>query len=165
MVKLVRVEAEREELIKGYLYPFLIIGAYEKFFWSKYAYDMYYEQKIEDERFRSFDVIKDDKSIGALVLKNIDFENRNAMLTISLYDPTDIPMSVEVLNAVIESVFNRFDLKKLYGLMSSLSKYNSIIEEAGFKKEGCLEKSLFNCGEFQDQFVFSRFKSDIGELR
>ncbi|MBN2534652.1 MAG: GNAT family N-acetyltransferase [Spirochaetales bacterium] len=161
MITFKRNSTENESIIKCYIFPSLIVPENDNYVWSNSDYKLMYENMLESEKSREFIIRKNENVIGYCVLKHIDFENQNAMVSsrVFLIDGKEPGKDyiIELMNALNDFIFKQVDLIKIYGIVDEDNPYISFLEETGFVKEGCLCCNVFKHGKYIDQLIYSKF--------
>lgn len=108
----------------------------------------------------------EDKFIGLVGLKKMDFISRNAELFIYIGNERKRGQGLgrDALNTLVRFSFDGINLHKLY---LSVFEYNEeavgLYKSIGFKKEGVLKEHLFRNGNYHNVLVLSKINNK-GEL-
>ncbi|MBE6506809.1 MAG: GNAT family N-acetyltransferase [Methanocorpusculum parvum] len=93
----------------------------------------------------------EDRYMGTVSLKNIDFENKNAEYAISLHmDAIGKGYAKFATNAILDIAFNKLKLNRVYlNVLSKNIRAIKFYEKYGFIFEGESKEHLFHKGNFE----------------
>ncbi len=158
-----RNEEEKEAIVKCFIFPSLFRLDNDNLIWSNIEYDLKYQKPRDSSKSREFIILnnENEEEIGCCVLKYIDFENQNIMVSTRMFLKNDeIPEKIEIMNflqSVEDFIFNHFDITKIYGSIDADNPYVSILEKLSFIREGCLKENFFKKGKYINQYIYSKF--------
>jgi RimJ/RimL family protein N-acetyltransferase len=152
---------ENQTIIKTYIFPSLCEKDDDELVWSNLAYQVKYQGAKERDNTRELVAVTDEDILGYCVLKYINFENQNMMISTRwLADEAgQWPNSDEMaqsLDSLINLLFNRFDIRKVYGIVDEDCSYLESIRQVGFYQEGCLKENFYKNGRYIDQYIYAR---------
>lgn len=161
-IRFVRNELpENETLVKAYIYPALCEKDEGELVWSNLAYQIKYKSARERENTTELAAVTEEDVYGLCVLKYLDYENQHLMLSSRWLAPADgqWPTDEELadcLDRLTGFLFDRFDIRKIFGLVDEDCAYLDVIKNTGFREEGCLKENFFKNGRYIDQYIFSK---------
>ncbi|MED4694895.1 GNAT family N-acetyltransferase [Peribacillus frigoritolerans] len=100
---------------------------------------------------------KDNKTLGTVILSDIDYKNGNAEIHIKLLRGVrGNGYGFDTINTIVKYTFNELRLHCVY---AHINGYNipsqKLFEKCGFKKEGLLKSRIFKKGEYHDVIILS----------
>lgn len=124
---------------------------------QKYWYDDY----LKDSTRQLFIIQYEKASIGLIGLKNIDYKNQIAELTI--YINTEYQsksFGSQSLKQLINFAFNEMNLRKIkVAIFSDNSEAMRLYDNFNFVCEGILKKEIFKNGAFKDIMLLALFRN------
>jgi RimJ/RimL family protein N-acetyltransferase len=111
----------------------------------------------------TFNLMKEDITIGQAAFKSIRWFNRKAELSLFIHpDFQGRQYGTRILRAMIAHAFNHLNLHRLE---AEVIRYNpaaiKLVEKLGFVNEGCLREARYFDGKYHDIFRYGLLKSDI----
>ena len=102
----------------------------------------------------------DNKTIGTVILSDIDYKNGNAEIHIKLLsDIRGKGYGSDTVNTLVKYSFNELRLKCVYAHVNSYNEPSQkLFEKCGFTKEGILRSRIFKKGEYHNVVVLSILK-------
>lgn len=142
----------REDLrdLTGTLYPV-----------SEYEHDNWMKAVTTDSKQKLFSIYMNEKCIGTIGLKNMDFINRNAELFIAIGENSEIPgRGTDAVNTLVNYCFMHLNFHKIYlHVFESNKRAIRCYEKAGFSVEGILREHHFSQGKYENVLIMGRIFS------
>lgn len=166
MVLLRAIELEDAEILRGMIND----SSMEKMMWghsfpvSKYQQNEWIHNLSNDQSaFRAM-IEVDGKTIGTIILSNIDMKNGNAEVHIKLAKKGERGKGYgsDAVLALLEYAFNELRLHCVYCRIKADNEISKkMVEKCGFIKEGCLRSRVFKNGVYADFFEYSILQSEF----
>lgn len=123
---------------------------------QKYWYDDY----LKDSTRQLFIIEYANKSIGLIGLKNIDYKNQIAELTIYIdIEYQNKNFGSQSLEQLINFAFNEMNLRKIKAVVfSDNEKALHFYNKFNFVREGTFKKEIYKNGEFKDLMLLALFR-------
>ena len=109
---------------------------------------------------------KDDKPLGFISLRKINYINRNCHLGIVIGESTDRGRGYgrEAMELILNYAFKTLNLHKVtVEVLCGNDHAIGLYKKLGFVEEGILRQQYFCCGEYMDVMLLSAFSSDSGQ--
>ncbi len=130
----------------------------------------WYETTINNKSKFIFAIYKrnNDEYIGNVGFGNIDYINRNAMLSIFIFKPQDRNKNYgkKSMKLILNFAFNRLNLHKItvrtateYGIKTKTDTI-SFYKKCGFKIEGIQKEQYYRDGKYINRILMGIFKND-----
>lgn len=108
------------------------------------------------------------KTIGMIVLSDIDWKNRQAAIGYKIYAPYEDRIKGDMkdaVNAILNYAFYELGLNCITSLILEKNTFSlKLAKKLHFQMEGVLRERIFKNGVFNNQVMFSILKSDYDEL-
>ncbi len=159
-------KAESNQLIEHYLNGKLLSGFGETFLaWTE---DEVKEQVFDVKKKRTtwdFSIETDGKGAGILSFRSIDYENRNAIMYITLFDIIEKSEEdvTRIMRECIDFAFHQMDLFRLEGFVTD-DRYKKILANLGFAIEAEIEGIDFRGGKRVNRLVYGLLKNEYEEV-
>ncbi|MEY8283639.1 GNAT family protein [Lachnospiraceae bacterium 50-23] len=107
------------------------------------------------------------KTIGMIMLTDIDWKNRNALLEYKMSAPIEDRIKGDMLDAVtgmLKYAFEELGLHCITSLILEENKFSlKLCKRAGFVQEGILRDRIYKEGTYKNQIVLSLLKDEFCE--
>lgn len=111
-------------------------------------------------------LVSNDKYIGNIMLQEIDWINRSALVPILLGDKDEWGKgyATEARMLMLNFAFNERGLERIFAeiIENNEASIKSLLK-CGYKKEGILRNSVFKNGKFNNMIIMSVLKSEFNE--
>ena len=110
--------------------------------------------------------VEDDQPLGTVILSNIDNKNGSANIDIKMSKSVGRGkgFATDAVNTLLKYAFKELRLNCIYAV---ILEYNTksilLFERCGFIHEGVLRQRVYKNGNYFNQHIYSRLKSDVGE--
>lgn len=141
-------DSETEYSLGGWSFPISSLNQEE---WIK-------SQKPNTQVLRCMvDDKKDNKTLGTVILSDIDYKNGNAEIHIKLIgDVRGKGYGTDTVNTLVKYAFNELRLNCVYAHVNAYNiSSQKLFEKCSFVKEGVLRNRLFKKGEYHDVIILS----------
>lgn len=113
--------------------------------------------------------LNNEKTIGMIMLNDIDYINGTASISYKISAPPQDRIKGDIRDA-IEGMLNfAFNDLRLNCVISGILDYNvfslKLVRKMNFTQEGILRKRVYKNGEYHDQIMFSILKSEFEEYK
>ena len=135
---------------------------------SMYEHINWYEKIIADQTTLTFaiETIENEKYIGNLGLRNIDWINRKGRFWIYL-DKTEWGKGYgkEAISLLLKYTFNSLNLNKIYLDVASFNQRAiKVYDSIGFSTEGVLREDFYTDGSYVDVFRMAILKREFSTI-
>lgn len=168
MIELRRIKTAEDPLV---IYHYIfgeLLGCYrDKFFtWTKDEVKQYVFDTRERYTTWDFNANRDGKRVAVVSLTDIDYENLNAKLSVTLSEPAmvedlDTP---DIIKQLGKFAFHQLGLVRVSGVLTIDGVYRMILEDVGFKLEASIEGAAYREGRRRPLRFFGLLKHDFEEL-
>lgn len=144
-------DSETEYSLGGWTFP---VSSLHQDEWIK-------AQKPNEQILRCMiDDKQNNKTLGTVILSNIDYKNGNAEIHIKLIrDVRGKGFGTDTINTLVKYTFNELRLHCIYAHINAFNlSSRKLFEKCGFKKEGILRSRIFKKGNYHDVFILSILK-------
>lgn len=121
------------------------------------------------EHYLAICLCANDKMIGYISLRDIDYVNRNAFwggILIGEYDCRNIVNTVQAVYLLLEYGFYELGLHKIYGKWMKDNKPSLLLGDIfGFQLDGVLRDEVYKNGQYHDLVVKSIMRSEYQNIR
>ncbi len=135
-----------------------------------------HEQEKWMESFRNTDKniklmieLENGKTIGMVMLTNIDWKNRVALLEYKIGVPAEYRMKGDIYDAadgILSYAFNELGLNCITATIMEGNAFSiKLIKKLGFVQEGIMRQRIYKNGEYKDQIEYSLLKREYYDLR
>ena len=142
-------ENEKLRYLIGTVYPI-----------TELEHENWFQNRMLEKDNRMFVIdLDNEKSIGIVGFKNLDWVNRNSELFIYIGDEEywGKGYGTQALELIIKFAFNNLNLHMLYLEVFSYNKNaTKTYERLGFKQDGILRQSKFQDGKYYDKIIMSK---------
>ncbi|WP_059747583.1 GNAT family N-acetyltransferase [Staphylococcus haemolyticus] len=127
---------------------------------TELEHENWFQNRMLEKDNRMFVIdLDNEKSIGIVGFKNLDWVNRNSELFIYIGDEEywGKGYGTQALELIIKFAFNNLNLHMLYLEVFSYNKnVTKTYERLGFKQDGILRQSKFQDGKYYDKIIMSK---------
>ncbi|WP_204194274.1 GNAT family protein [Staphylococcus sp. GDY8P47P] len=127
---------------------------------TELEHENWFQNRMLEKDNRMFVIdLDNEKSIGIVGFKNLDWVNRNSELFIYIGDEEywGKGYGTQALELIIKFAFNNLNLHMLYLEVFSYNKNaTKTYERLGFKQDGILRQSKFQDGKYYDKIIMSK---------
>lgn len=106
---------------------------------------------------------ENDKSLGTVVLSDIDYKNGTAEIHIKLSNSSRSKgYGSETINLVTTYAFNELRINCIFAYVNSYNKKSqSLFEKCGFSNDGILRDRIYKTGMYHNVHSYSLLKGDL----
>ncbi|WP_210125277.1 GNAT family protein [Staphylococcus sp. GDY8P85P] len=127
---------------------------------TELEHENWFQNRMLEKDNRMFVIdLDNEKSIGIVGFKNLDWVNRNSELFIYIGDEEywGKGYGTQALELIIKFAFNNLNLHMLYLEVFAYNKNaTKTYERLGFKQDGILRQSKFQDGKYYDKIIMSK---------
>ena len=128
---------------------------------SEYEHDSWMETVARSQNKKVFLISRneDEKNIGTIGLKNIDFVNSHAELFISIGDSSSrtCGYGTDAVITLTDYAFKTLNIHKVYlHVFESNIAAIKCYEKAGFRSEGVLREHHYSNGQYEDTIIMGK---------
>lgn len=127
---------------------------------TELEHENWFQNRMLEKDNRMFVIdLDNEKSIGIVGFKNLDWVNRNSELFIYIGDEEywGKGYGTQALELIIKFAFNNLNLHMLYLEVFSYNKNaTKTYKRLGFKQDGILRQSKFQDGKYYDKIIMSK---------
>ena len=116
----------------------------------------YIHHQLKIKNYIEFAILMDNKFVGTICLEKIDNANRKASIGYWVAKPyRNRGIATKAVRLIVKSGFNKLKLKRIYAKVNEDNiQSRGVLEDAGFKKEGILKKSVLKDGKFYNEYYY-----------
>jgi RimJ/RimL family protein N-acetyltransferase len=117
---------------------------------------------FDDEKSKLLIIENNKNPVGVVALKEMDFENANCKLNISLFNNEILnEFGDKILKIIREYCFRQIPFHRIYGFVPEKDhELVLLLEMVGFKMEGRLSDYQYEKGEYQSYVVYGILKRE-----
>jgi [ribosomal protein S5]-alanine N-acetyltransferase len=117
----------------------------------------YIHKQMTRKNYQEFAILFGKEFVGTICLEKIDMSNKNANVGYWVAkSQRGKGIATQAVRLAIKFGFKKLVLKRIYATVTEDNiASRKVLENAGFKKEGLLRKSVFKKGKFFNEYIYS----------
>jgi len=120
--------------------------------------------KNTDKNMRLMIELTNGKTIGMIMLTDIDWKNRKAAMGFKLHASAEDRIKGDLYDAsagIVEYAFNELGMNRLEGYIVDDNVFSiKMSKKLGFQQEGILRERIYKGGRYHDQIILALLKKD-----